>query len=96
MYSLSGYFAPVGKNHQYQLARRQGVHRNWSQYCEERIALVIAGNLVNHPVCSQWLHRLGARSSIVVRALCYKPEGPGDYSASNRNEYQKHKNNYFF
>jgi hypothetical protein len=54
--------------------------------------------------------------SIVVKALCYKPEGrgfetrwgewflsiylilpvalgPGVYSASNRNEYQKHKNN---
>jgi hypothetical protein len=57
---------------------------------------------------------MGARSSIVVKALCYKPEGrgfdtlrgyflnlpnppaalgPGVYSASNRNEYQKHKNN---
>jgi hypothetical protein len=57
----------------------------------------------------------GARSSVVVKALCYKPEGrgfdtrwgdffliylilpaalgPGVYSASNRNEYQKHKNN---
>jgi hypothetical protein len=52
--------------------------------------------------------------SVVVKALCYKPEsrgfdirwsdfliylilstalGPGVYSASNRNEYQKHKNN---
>jgi hypothetical protein len=56
---------------------------------------------------------LGKRSSVVVKALCYKPEGrgsildgviflnlpipsglgPGVYSASNRNEYQKHKNN---
>jgi hypothetical protein len=59
---------------------------------------------------------LGVRGSIVVKALCYKPEGrvfetrwgerflssylillialgPGVYSASNRNEYQKHKNN---
>jgi hypothetical protein len=55
---------------------------------------------------------IGARGSIVVKALCYKPEGrgwgewflsiylillvalgPGVYSASNRNEYQKHKNN---
>jgi hypothetical protein len=58
---------------------------------------------------------VGARSSVVVRALCYKPEGrgfenrsgefflvylillaalsPGVYSACNRNEYQKHKNN---
>jgi hypothetical protein len=58
----------------------------------------------------------GARGSIVVKALCYKPEGrgfvtrwgewfvsiylilptalgPGVYSASNRNEYQKHKSN---
>jgi hypothetical protein len=58
----------------------------------------------------------GARGSIVVKALCYKPEGrefytpcgecissiylilpdalgPGVYSASNRNEYQKQKNN---
>jgi hypothetical protein len=55
----------------------------------------------------------GARSSIVVKAICYKPEGrgfntqwgeflnlpnplaalgPGVYSASNRNEYQNHKN----
>jgi hypothetical protein len=57
-----------------------------------------------------------ARGSVVVKALCYKPEGrgfetpggerflsiylillaalgPGVYSASNRNEYQKHKNN---
>jgi hypothetical protein len=56
----------------------------------------------------------GARGSVVVKALCYKPEGrgfetrwgewflsiylillaalgPGVYSASNRNEYQKHK-----
>jgi hypothetical protein len=50
----------------------------------------------------------GARGSVVVKALCYKPEGrgfdsqwgeylilpaalgPGVYSASNRNEYQKH------
>jgi hypothetical protein len=46
--------------------------------------------------------------SVVVKALCYKPEGqviflnflilpaalgPGVYSAANRNEYQKHKNN---
>jgi hypothetical protein len=58
----------------------------------------------------------GAHSRIVVKALCYKPEGrgfdtrwgdffffyiypiptaalgPGIYSASNRNEYQQHKN----
>jgi hypothetical protein len=54
-----------------------------------------------------------AQGSIVVEALCYKPErrgfetqcgewlfpilpaalGPGVYSASNRNEYQKQKNN---
>jgi hypothetical protein len=55
-----------------------------------------------------------ARGSVVVKALCYKPEGrgfnsdeaifqiylilpaalgPGVYSASNRNEYQKHINN---
>jgi hypothetical protein len=61
------------------------------------------------------LHIIGARGSVVVKALCYKPEGrgfdtrwgdffkiylilsaalgPGVYSASNRNEYQKHKNN---
>jgi hypothetical protein len=59
---------------------------------------------------------IGARGSVVVKALCYKPEGrgfenrwgewflsihlilpvalgPGVYSASNRNEYQKHINN---
>jgi hypothetical protein len=55
-----------------------------------------------------------ARGSVMVKALCYKPEGrgfdnrwgdfliylilpaalgPRVYSASNRNEYQKHKNN---
>jgi hypothetical protein len=49
---------------------------------------------------------LRARGSVVVKALCYKPEGrgfksiylilpaalgPGAYSASNRNEYQKQK-----
>jgi hypothetical protein len=60
----------------------------------------------------------GARGIIVVKALCYKPEGrgfetrwgewclsiylilpvalgPGVYSASNRNEYQTHKNNVY-
>jgi hypothetical protein len=59
---------------------------------------------------------LRARGSVVVEALCYKPEdsgfetrwgewlfqiylilpaalGPGVYSASNRNEYQKRRNN---
>jgi hypothetical protein len=57
---------------------------------------------------------LEARGSVVVKELCYKPEGrgfdsrggfffiylilpaalgTGVYSASNRNEYQKHKNN---
>jgi hypothetical protein len=59
---------------------------------------------------------MGARSSVVVKALCYKLEGrefdtrwgelifsiylivqaalgPGAYSASNRNEYQKQDNN---
>jgi hypothetical protein len=57
----------------------------------------------------------GARGSIVVTALCYKPGGPcsipdevifkidlilptalcpGVYSACNRNEYQKYKNNF--
>jgi hypothetical protein len=57
----------------------------------------------------------GTHGSVVVKALCYKPEvrdpmrriifffsiylniptalGPGVYSASNRNEYQKQKNN---
>jgi hypothetical protein len=58
----------------------------------------------------------GARGSVVVEALCYKPEGrglqtrycelifsiclilsaavgPGVYSASNRNGFQKQKNN---
>jgi hypothetical protein len=61
-------------------------------------------------------HQTQFHSHIVVKALCYKPEGrgfetrwgelhlsiylillvalgPGVYSASNRNEYQKHKNN---
>jgi hypothetical protein len=58
---------------------------------------------------------VSTRSSVVVKALCYKPKGrgfdtrggdfflnlpnpsgrarPWRYSASNRNEYQKHKNN---
>jgi hypothetical protein len=58
----------------------------------------------------------GARGSLVIKALCYNPEGrrfkirlsecifsiylilpaalsPGVHSASNRNEYQKQKNN---
>jgi hypothetical protein len=49
----------------------------------------------------------GVRGSVVVKALCYKSEGRGFdtrwgeflnlprvyYSAFNRNEYQKHKNN---
>jgi hypothetical protein len=53
----------------------------------------------------------GERCGVVVKALCYKPEGrgfdtrwgdflnlpnpsgPGVYSTSNRNEYQKLKNN---
>jgi hypothetical protein len=58
----------------------------------------------------------GARGSVVVKELCYKPEGrgfqtwwgelifsihlilpaalgPGVYSASNRNQYQKQENN---
>jgi hypothetical protein len=62
------------------------------------------------------LYKGAAHGSIVVKALCYKPEGrgfetrwgewflsiylilpvalgPGVYSAPNRNEYQKHKNN---
>jgi hypothetical protein len=64
----------------------------------------------NNFVLTTW----GTRGSVVVKALCYKPEGrssisdevnleiyliipaslgPGVYSASNRNEYQKHKNN---
>jgi hypothetical protein len=45
-------------------------------------------------------------NSVVVEALCYKPEGhgfetvptalcPGVHLASNRNEYQKQKNNVF-
>jgi hypothetical protein len=54
------------------------------------------------------IYIIGARSTLVVKALCYKPEGlgfetrsgelilmatlgPGVYSASNRNEYQKQK-----
>jgi hypothetical protein len=64
------------------------------------------------------LHRSEARSSVVVKAPCYKPEGrafearwgewifsiylilpaalgPGLYSASNGNEYQKQENNVF-
>jgi hypothetical protein len=47
---------------------------------------------------------LGARDSLVIKALGYKPEGrgfetlqaavdPGVYSASNINEYRKHKKN---
>jgi hypothetical protein len=58
----------------------------------------------------------GARGSVVVKAICYKPEGrgfetlwsewhfsiylilpaelgPGVYSASDRNEFQKQENN---
>jgi hypothetical protein len=41
---------------------------------------------------------MGARGNVVVKALCHKPEGPaalgpGVYSASNRNKYQKQRNN---
>jgi hypothetical protein len=62
---------------------------------------------------------MAARGSVVVKVLCYKPEGrgfetrwgewflsiypilpvalgPGVYSASNRNEYQKHKKKIMF
>jgi hypothetical protein len=38
-------------------------------------------------------HKCAARGSVVVKALCYKLQGTGVYSASNRNEYQKHNNN---
>jgi hypothetical protein len=75
---------------------------------------------VGEQICDVILRSLqlpqGTRGSVVVKALCYKPEGhgfgtrwgdwfssiylflpvalgPGVYSASNRNEYQKHKNN---
>jgi hypothetical protein len=42
---------------------------------------------------------LGARGSVVVKALCYKLEGreidtTWGESEQNRNEYQKHKNNH--
>jgi hypothetical protein len=42
-------------------------------------------------VYSEVLLMIGARSSVVVEALCYKPEGRGPRvdSASNRNEYQE-------
>jgi hypothetical protein len=47
------------------------------------------------------LQYMGSRGRVVVKAVCYKPEGrgfesrlgPGIYSDSNRNEYQKQKNN---
>jgi hypothetical protein len=51
------------------------------------------------------LEKWGVHGSIVVKALCYKLEGcrfylilsaalgPGVYSGSNRNEYQKQTNN---
>jgi hypothetical protein len=59
-------------------------------------------------LCVDFAIVLGALGSVVVKAVCYKPEGRcfdtklGDflnilnswvYSASNRNEYQKHKHN---
>jgi hypothetical protein len=53
------------------------------------------------------MYYFGARGSVVVKALCYEPEGiisffssylilpaalgPGVHSASNRNEYRKIK-----
>jgi hypothetical protein len=77
-----------------------------------QLLLQFVTNLAYLSVCIIW----GARGSVVVKALCYKPEGrgfetrwsewflssylifpvaldPGVYSASKRNEYQKHKNN---
>jgi hypothetical protein len=71
-------------------------------------------NLIGNFAILKVLLLTGARDSLVVKALCYKPEvtgsipdemifliylilpatlGSGVYSASNRNEYQKHKNN---
>jgi hypothetical protein len=70
----------------------------------------------NPEVFKMFILLYGARNSVVVEALCYKPEGQGFrtrwgewifsiylilpaglgsgvYSASNRNEYQKQKNN---
>jgi hypothetical protein len=37
--------------------------------------------------------RSGARGSLVVYLILPAALGPGVYSASNGNEYQKHKNN---
>jgi hypothetical protein len=61
---------------------------------------------VVYSIIFSWIN-IGARGSVVVKALCYKPEGrgfetwwgeflnlpaslgPGVYSVSNRDEYQK-------
>jgi hypothetical protein len=42
--------------------------------------------------------QMGAHGNVVVKALCHKPEdpaalGPGVYSDSNINKYQKQRNN---
>jgi hypothetical protein len=61
-------------------------------------------NLVYKTMCVCVCGGGGACSSVVVKEVCYKPEGrrfkalpaalgPGVHSASNRNEYQKQKNN---
>jgi hypothetical protein len=79
------------------------------------ISLWYCGSPASKYVIKYYYYSLGARGSVVVKALCYKPDGrgfdnrwgeflkiyiilpaalgPGVYSASNRNEYQKQKNN---
>jgi hypothetical protein len=70
---------------------------------------VCSGASTMELVSALWVK--GAHGSVVIKALCYKPEGRrfdtrwGEFlnlpnpsgrtrhSASNRNEYQKHKNN---
>jgi hypothetical protein len=84
-------------------------------YCEAAVSMW-ARIRVNGSFYLLLKYKSGVRGSVVVKALCYKPEGrgfetqwgewflssylillvalgPGVYSASNRNEYQKHKNN---
>jgi hypothetical protein len=101
--------------------RNRYVYESCYDFCSElndwRAKGAVLGQAATLGVlCERTVASTGARGSIVVKALCYKPEGrgfetrwgewflsiylilpvalsPGVYSASNRNEYQKHKSN---
>jgi hypothetical protein len=108
--------------HLYSLAKTRRLHCLWKLKSlfacsqEPAISLLSCATSCHYSLLKSILTSLwGARGRVVVKALCYKPEGrgfetrwsewllsiylilpvalgPGVYSASNRNEYQKHKN----